>query len=90
MIFLITAGVLALLLTSASFRHNQPHYVVILKVGCATLVVEWMLLLIPGRDFRSSYAGTEHLFWINIVSISVTSLILAWMATVALVARDPD
>ncbi|NPD66771.1 hypothetical protein HN018_25615 (plasmid) [Lichenicola cladoniae] len=86
----MTASVMAALLTSVSFRHGQSRYLMILKAGCVTLIIQWLLLLIPGRKFRTPYAGTEHLFWINIVTVATTSVVLAWLATAAMLARDPD
>ena len=90
MIFLLTACVMAGLLTTAGFRWGQHWYLTILKVCCVTLVVEWLLLLIPARELRSSYAGTQGLFWINLVAMIMTTLVLAWLATANLMARDPD
>ncbi len=90
MIFLMTACVMAAVLTSGSFRHGRALYRKILKAGCLTLSMEWLLLLIVGRNFRRRHAGNEHLFWINIVTMATISVVLAWLALVALIARDPD
>ena len=90
MIVLLTGSVLAFVLTAAQLVRDRNRYLTILKASCITLVVEWLLLAIPVRVFRFGYAGTDHLLWINVVAVTTTTLVLAWLITVAVMARDPD
>ena len=90
MIVLLTGGVLVSLLAGARFARDRRHYLTVLKACCMTLVVEWLLLALPGRAFRSGYAGTERVFWINLTAVGTATLVFAWLTPVLVMARDPD